>query len=282
MPVNTYDFITAGLDRIEGWILDSNGVINGTSATTTKGATGNGYFRLYGAKALPLGVPEPETVPVTGDNAYLGGFVFPSAATRQFMLTAAVSGLKNNEYLGSGKFVNVGNSSLGFLDGKPFSPVDVALITVANAKSQQSGQVGQGLYTGYILAKVQGIPLGQETEQERAAGQFRYMFIVSLTDAFPWGETFNQSTHGYEAASYIAWSSNSRKSMFRFTGDGATQTFGPLPHTPASTDVNDIVVYVGGYRRYTGYTVNTAAKTITFTPAPADTASIVVYYDCAD
>ncbi len=282
MPVNTYDFITAGLDRIEGWLLDSNGVINGTSATTTKGATGNGYIRLLGAKALPLGVPEPETVPITGDNAYLGGFVFPSAATRQFMLTAAVSGLKNNEYLGSGKFVNIGNSSVGFLDGKPFNPLDVALITVANAKSQQAGQVGQGLHTGYILAKVQGIPIGQETQQERAAGQFRYMFIVSLTDAFPWGETFNVSTHGYESASYLPWTSNYRKSMFRFTGDGATLAFGPLPHTPATTDVNDIVVYVNGYRRYTGYTVSTATKMITFAPAPADNASIVVYYDCTD
>jgi hypothetical protein len=42
------------------------------------------------------------------------------------------------------------------------------------------------------------------------------------------------------------------------------------------------VVYVSGYRRYTGYTVNATAKTITFAPAPADTAPIVVYYDCTD
>lgn len=279
MPNNVLEWITAGLDRVEMHVLDSNGVIGGTTGTVTNGAVGSPGFRLYGAKVAPITAPDPDTVPVTGDNVYLGGFVFPSAATRTFRLDGAISELNVNQLLGTGKTYNVGNSSLGFLDVTPFSPVNVALIAVSDAKSQQAGSVGQGLYGGIIVPKAQGIPTGRETMQERAAGMFRWTFIMSLTDSFPWGETFNATTHGVTGATYIPWSSTYRKSFHRFNGDNATLAFGPLQYTPASTSVNDVIVYLNGYRVYTGYTVSQATKMITFGSAPGTGVPICVYYD---
>lgn len=277
---NDLSFITAGLDRIEGQVLDTNGIIAGTSGTVASGAAGSPGFRILGAKeAQNIGAPAPDIVPVTGDDAYLGGFIFASAAARQFALVCAVMDFSTQQYLGSGNAYNVGNSSISFIDVTPFAPVNVALITNNQAKSQQAGNVGTGIWSGYILPKVQGIPLGRETMQERAAGAIRMAFILSPSDRFPWGETYNQSVHGVQTSVYNPWSANNRKAFHRFTGDGSTTVFGPLQYTPASTSLNDVVVYVNSYRRTTGITVSTTAKTLTFSPAPSNNDVIAVYYD---
>lgn len=277
---NDLSFITAGLDRIEGQVLDTNGIIAGTTGTVASGAAGSAGFRILGAKeAQNIGAPSPDIVPVTGDDAYLGGFIFPSAAARQFALVCAVMGFDVQGYLGSGSPYNIGNSSVGFIDVSPFAPVNVALITNNQAKSQQAGNVGNGIWSGYILPKVQGIPLGRESMQERAAGAIRMAFIISPTDRFPWGETFNPSVHTISTAVYVPWSGNNRKAFQRFTGDNTTTVFGPLLYTPASSSLNDVVVYVNGYRRTSGITISTTAKTLTFSPAPASNDVIAVYYD---
>jgi hypothetical protein len=276
---NDFDWIAAGFDRIEGHVLDANGNIAGTTGTVTGGAAGSPGFRILGAKVAPIVAPNADAVPDTGDDAFLGSFLFPSAAVRQFQLDGAVSGLQINSYLGSGNVMQVGNSDLGFLDTIPFSPVNVALLVNSQAKSQVAGNVGQGIWSGIIVAKAQGIPIGRETFSERAAGVFRWQFIFSLADRFPWGETFNTTVHGISQATLVQWSGNYRKGWHRFTGDGATVTFGPLKYTPASTSLNDVIVYKNGYRQTTGITVNTTAKTLTFSVAPANNDVIAVYYD---
>lgn len=277
---NDLQWITAGLDRIEGHVLDSNGIIAGTTGTVTAGATGSPGFRILGAKeAANIGAPVPEITPITGDDAYLGGFIYPSPNARQFLLTAAVVDLQIGQYFGAGNTINVGNSSLGFLDVVPFSIINVALITVSQAKSQTSGNVGTGIWSGYILPKVQAFPLGRETQAERAAGVARWQFVISMSDRLPWGETFTSGVHGIQTAGYVPWSANNRKSFHRFTGDNNTTVFGPLKYIPASTSLLDVVVYQNNYRKSSGVTINTTTKQLTFTPAPALNDVIAVYYD---
>lgn len=276
---NDLQWITAGLDRIEGHVLDTNGIIAGTTGTVTAGATGSPGFRILGAKdAANIGAPAPEIKPVTGDDSYLGGFIFPSPNARQFLLTAAVVDLQIGQYFGAGNSQNVGNSSLGFLDVIPFSIINVALITVSQAKSQTSGNVGTGIWSGYILPKVQAFPLGRESQQERAEGVSRWQFVISLSDRLPWGETFTSGVHGIQNAGYVQWSANNRKSFHRFTGDGNVTVFGPLKYIPATSSTADVVVYKNNYR-ITSHTVQTAAKTITITPAPSLNDVLAVYYD---
>jgi len=145
---NDLSWLSGGFDRIEGHVLDANGIIAGTTGTVATGATGSPGFRIFGAKAFPAAVPAPVTVPDTGDDSYLGGFVFPSAAVRAARLTGAIQDLNVNQYLGSGNAYAIGNSEIGFLDVTPFSPVNVMLITTAQAKSQQAGNLGNGIYSG--------------------------------------------------------------------------------------------------------------------------------------
>lgn len=276
---NDYAWLTAGFDRIEGQVLDSSGNIAGTSGTVATGAVGSAGFRIIGGKSANAAVPPPVVTPVTGDDAYLAGFVFPSNAARTFQLKAAVQDLNVQQYLGSGNAIAVGLSEVGFLDVNPFTPINVALILVSQAKSQTPGNVGTGIWSGVIIPKAVGIPTGKETFQERAEGVMNFTFVFSQADRFPWGETFKTSTHGVSLASILPWSANNRKSFHRFSGDGATTAFGPLQYTPASTSLNDVVVYVNGYRRTANVTVSTTNKTITFSVAPLVNDIIAVYYD---
>lgn len=276
---NDLQWVMAGLDRIEGMVLDSSGNICGTSTTAPTGATGSNGFRILGAKEGAATVPPPDVVPVTGDDAYIAGFVFASAAPRQFALTCAVQDLNVNQYMGNGNAIAVGNSEIGFLDVRPFAPVNVALLFNSQMKSQMTGNVGQGIWGGVIVPRAQGIPLGRETFAERAAGIMRYQFVFSMADRFPWGETFNSSVHGIDQASMVPWSANNRKGWFRATGNNAILSFGPLKDTPASTSLLDVVVYVDGYRQYSGVTINAVTKMVTFGSAPATNAVIAVYYD---
>lgn len=276
---NDLQWVMAGLDRIEGMVLDSSGNICGTSTTAPTGAAGSNGFRILGAKDAPASAPEPTLVPVSGDDNFIASFAFISANVRSFVLTAAVQDLQVGQYMGSGNAYAIGNSEIGFVDGSPFAPVNVALLFNSQAKSQVAGNVGQGIWNGIIVPKAQGIPLGRQTFAERAAGIMRYMFIFSMADRFPWGETFNQSTHGFSTATLLPWSSNNRKGWFRFTGDGSTKGFGPLKDTPASTSLLDVVVYVNGYKQTTGYTVDIPSKMINFSAAPVINGIGAVYYD---
>lgn len=276
---NDLQWVMAGLDRVEGMVLDSSGNICGTTSTAPTGAAGSNGFRILGAKEAPVSAPDPTTVPVTGDDNYIAGFVFASDAVRSFILTAAVQDLNVAQYMGSGNAYAIGNSQVGFVDGQPFGPINVALLFNSQLKSQTPGNVGQGIWGGIIVPRAQGIPLGRQTSAERAAGIMRYSFTFSMADRFPWGETFNSSVHGVSQSSHMPWSANNRKAWFRATGNAALTTFGPLTYTPASTSLNDFVVYVNGYRRTANITVDTVNKQFTFTSPPANNDVIAVFYD---
>lgn len=277
---NDLAIIFAGFDRMEGHVLDSAGIIGGTTGTVAQGAAGSPGFRVLAAKdAQNIGAPDPDAVPITGDDAYQGGFIFPSAQVRKFTATAAVLGLDINAILNGSKAYAIGNSEVGILDATPFTALSLAMITTSQAKSAQGSDIGQGLFSGYIIPQIQGVPLGRQTMTERAAGINRIGFVESPAAQFPWGETFTSSNFNVLQGTLIFWTSQYRKAMHRFTGDGATTVFGPLLYVPASTSISDIVVYVNGYKRTTGVTVQQTAQTITITPAPLAADKVVAYYD---
>lgn len=277
---NDLAVIMGGFDRAEGHVLDSAGIIGGTSGTVAPGAAGSAGFRILAAKdAQNIGAPEPDAIPITGDDVYQGGFIFPSAAVRKFTATAAVLGLDINGYLNNIPPYAIGNSEVGFLDATPFTTLSLALLVTSQAKSAQGTDTGQGMFNGYIIPQIQGVPLGRQTLQERAAGINRIGFIENLAAQFPWGETFKLGIHFITQAVLIPWISSYRKAMHRFTGDNVTTVFGPLLYPPATTSLLDIVVYVNGYRQTANITVQQTAQTITFTTPPANNAKIAVYYD---
>lgn len=277
---NDLAVIMAGFDRMEGQVLDTAGVIGGTTGTVAPGATGSNGFRVLGGKdAQNVGAPDPEVTPDTGDDSYLGGFIFPSAQARKFIHTAAVLGLDINGIINSTLPYAIGSAEVGFLDVQPFLTISMALILTSQAKSAQGSNLGQGEFSGYIIPQIQGVPLGRQTLQERAAGISRIGFVESQAAQFPWGETFKLGVHAVQTAILIPWIAPYRLAMYRATGDGSTVTFGPLLYQPASVNIaTDVSIYVNGYKQSAGVTVNQTAQTITFISPPANGSKICIIY----
>ena len=61
-------------------VVNANGYVIGSNATgpTSGAAAGLGMGRLEGARTLPLGIPEGDTVPVSGDDEPMVNFDFDS------------------------------------------------------------------------------------------------------------------------------------------------------------------------------------------------------------
>lgn len=287
MANNVLKYIAAGFDRLEGQILDGNNIANGTSPSTqvATGAVGSPGFRITGVKTSAITVPEPDVVPVTGDDSYLAGFIFPSANVRSFDIEAAIEDLTNITYFQQTKTYNIGNASVGVLDIPTPTLPSISLIAVSNAKSEQTGSVGNAQFAGVLIPVCQIFPLGRTTFSERAAGVFRARVVMTQGQAFPWGETFTTTNVGTTAGTVVEWSAPHRKAIHRFTGDNGTLTFGPLNYIPASTSLNDVIVYVVDATtgvptiQTSGVTINQAAKTLTFAVAPTTNSKIVVFYD---
>lgn len=283
MPNNVLSYIAAGFDRLEGHVLDTASIVAGTGSITA-GAAGAAGFRMVGVKTAEIAVPEPQAEPVTGDNAYLGGFIFPSNAVRAFTVEIAVNNMTNTGIFQQSNTINIGNSSVGFLDIVDPTYPTITLIGVSNAQSQASGTTGQGMFGGVIIPRCQIVPLGRGSFSERSAASFRARVVISASDGFPWGETFTTGVHGTLGATLVEWTDTYRKSFHRFTGTGAVTGFGPLQYTPASTSLSDVIVYqidsVTGIptRKTTGVTVDTASKMLTFSVAPANGDKVVVFY----
>lgn len=276
---NDLAVIMAGFDRIEAHVLDSSGVIAGLG-NLLPGQSSNG-FRLLAVKNAPnIGVPNADTTAITGDDDYQGGFGFPSQQVRQTVAEFAVEALDVNGYLGGGSPYAIGNSEVGFLDASPFAPSNLAIIANGQAKSAQGANLGLGLFTGMIFPQIQGIPLGRQNMQERAAGNNRIQLIASKAAQFPWGETFQQAVHTIITAVQVPFIANNRKAMWAARGDGVTTVFPTdLLYTPASSSLSDVVVYKNGYKMTTGVTVSVANKRLTFSPAPANNDKLACYYD---
>lgn len=279
MPNNVNNFFSDGLDSAFLQVLDTNGNLGGIGSSLTAGTFDNGV-QLKGAKALPATVPESETVPNTGDDIYLGGIVYSSAAPREFVFTAAISNFLPSQYMTGGvnKAYNIGNSTISFQDPQNFNTVSCAILANAKAVSQETTSQGQAMYDQLILFQVLGTPLGRESREERAAGIYRWKFVVNQSSQMPWGETFNSSVHGVTGATSGDMSSNYRKAWAVSTGNGVATAFTGLQFTPASTSLSEVLVYVNGYRQTTGVTVSTSGKSVTFSVAPANGAVIAVLY----
>lgn len=281
MTVNVIQTIAAGFDRLEFGILDNNGFFAGATGVVTAGAVGAAPGRMKAVKVANPTVPNPDAVPITGDNDYQGGFIFSSNAVRAFDIEAAVDDFNIVAALQQTNVENQGDISLGLLDPEAANYPSVCLLLVSNAQSKMAGSGGVTGFSGLIVPKCQLVPLGRPQFQERGAASVKFRVVVNSTDRYPFGKTFTDATNGTTGTRFIPWTAENRISMMRFDGDAATTTFGnssATPHTPASSSLSKNRVFVNGLIQNAGVTPNVGARTITFGAAPAAT-PIVWFYE---
>lgn len=279
MPSNVTKFIGAGARILQYHLYDANGYIAGPTGSVTKGANGVGPGRLLGIKTYPVAVPPPDAVPVSGDDAPLGTFLFPSAAVRSFLMKVAVADMTADGLFQSSNVVPRGNVSFQTYDLIDNVFPTVFLMLTEQAKSQITGSVGQAVWHTVVRPACQIQPLGRDGGfSERTAASYNYQVTASATDNTGWGETYSVVTHGTQGTYGLDFTTNYIPTAERMTGDGVTTVFNLL-QTPASgTQNTDFLVFVNGIFQSSGITINQGLKTMTFGVAPANNAAIVVIY----
>lgn len=279
---NVTRYITAGFQRVDFHRLDSSGLPAGVTGTVTAGATGVAAGRITAAKTMNITTPTSEKVPVTGDNISQGTFQFPGAEVRGFELTAAEDDFADRLAFQNIKTRNIGNYSFAGRDIAPFSLNNIMFIGVSNASAQESGVKGLGMYAGVFATRAQVLVRGRDSFAERAAGGFAFDFTLNLMDSYPWGETFQIANEGYTQSFVEDWTLQYPVTCHRWTQSSGVTVFN-LGETPASTSLDDVLIYVidanGNANRQTaGVTINATNRTITFGVAPGDGLTVVAFY----
>lgn len=282
---NTIQFIAAGLARVDIHRIDSSGLPAGLTGTVTPGATGVPAVRLTAAKTFPVGTPDSQKTPVTGDNVLQGTFQWPSTEPRAFEMTVSEDHFPDREAMQGIKYRNIGNFSFAGRDIQPFVLNTCMFIGVSNAKSQSSGLKGLGMYSGVIANRAEMLFRGRQTMVERDAMEIAISVTANAFDAYPWGETFQTAVEGYTSLFIDDWTLPFPVTVHRWTqgsGGGAVAKF-YLGEKPASTSLDDVLVYVidttGNFTRKTsGVTISDTDNSLTFSPQPTDDFDIVSMY----
>ena len=279
---NVTQYISAGFQRLDFHRLDTNGLPAGVTGVITPGAAGAAAGRILAAKTMNINIPAADAVPVTGDNILQGTFIFPSAAARSFDIEFAADDFLDREAFQSIKARNIGNLSFAGRDTAPFNLNNLMILGVSNATSKMSGSSGLGMYAGVFATRAQMTLRGRNSFAERAAAGYLGTVVLNLQDSYPWGETFQAGVEGYTQSYIEDWTHAYPVTVHRWRQTGALTKF-YLGETPASTDLNDVLVYVldtNGIptRKTSGVTISNADNSLTFSVAPTDQYDIVAYY----
>jgi hypothetical protein len=281
--VNVTRYIAAGFARCDFHQLDSSGLPAGVTGTVTAGATGVAAGRITAVTTMNINIPASTPVPIPGDNILQGTFQFPSDAARSFEMQFSEDDFADRLAFQGIKTRNVGNHSFAGRDISPFALNNIMFIGVSNASAQAAGIKGLGMYAGVFATRAQMSIQGRNTFANRGAALFSGTVTLNAMDAYPWGETFQVANEGYTQSFIEDWTLAYPVTVHRWTQSGGAVTVFNLGETPASTSLDDVLVYVidanGNANRQTaGVTISATNRTITFGVAPSAGLAIIAFY----
>lgn len=277
MPANVLEFIAGGFKLAYYTKLDTDGYATGASGVVAAGATFTPAGRIKAARTAPIQLEAPTASPVTGDNVVYGAFQFAPENVPNFTLELAVNNMTFNARAQGSLTRNIGNASVGVIQPQAFTPTDLALWFIRDAKSQQGSTVGKGMYQTIMLMKATAYPLGANLAQREVAN-FQAQITINPSSGTPLGYTLTTTNENTEVASGLEWTSDYPFFLDATLGTGAVTAFGPLTFTPASSSLSDVLVYVEGIRQTANVTINTTTKLVTFSVAPLSGQRIEVWY----
>ncbi len=280
--VNIKRYTAAGFARLDFHVLDTKGLPAGYTGTCTPGATGCPAARMFAVKTANINIPTATVVPISGDNAPDGTFIFPNEAARGFDISAAEDDFTNRLSFQNIKTRDIGNHSFSGRDTLPFSINNLMLLGVSNISARGTTIPNIGAYGGVFTTSAQLVVRGRNAFTEITAAQFDGSVVLNPMNQYPWGETFQPANEGYTRSYLEDWTLAYPVTVHRWTQTGGLTVFN-LGEIPASTSLLDVLVYIidtNGIptRQTVGVTVNVGAKTITFGVAPTDAYDIVAYY----
>jgi hypothetical protein len=280
---NVYRYIAAGFARMDFHVLDSKGLPAGITGTVTAdNVTGVSAGRILAAVTAAINTPAPTPVGVPGDNTLQGTFQFPSDQPRSFQLDFSADDFTNRQAFQNIKKRDIGNHTFAGRDTQPFTLNNVMILGTSNAssKADNAGR-GLGMYGGVFSTRAQISIQGRQSFANRAAALYLAFVTLNAMNAYPWGETFVQAVEGYTESFIEDWTARYPVAVTRWTGLSAKSKI-YLPEQPASTDINDCLIYSidanGNTQRQTaGITISQSDNSISF-GTPYTAVDTVAYF----
>jgi len=265
--------IGAGYRILFYGVIDADGYFLGGSTTAPDAGDTDGspLLRLEGARTLPVGIPEPEIVIVSGDDEPMVSFNFdaedlPSGVFEQAQRDDLFEALVQGTLVDAQE-----NIRIGVLDPADRADVGMCMLLSRRAKRWESGSRGVSVYQHLYLPAVSIKPLGNDYTQ-RQFNAYLYSMNLSRSDRAGW-TSINDTEHGTTAASILPIESFYPLMLQHWVGDNVETTFTLI--RDRETD-GSMRVYVDDVQQAeTGiWTCADESDQLVFGAAPADGARI--------
>lgn len=273
---NITQYNSAGLDSVYWAVNNSAGYPCGTAGTLANGADAS-MARLVGVQSLNLPMQAPREVNISGDDGSQGIYLFPPESLPNGDIVLGNMDLtlwakaQNMKVYADGEYSGV--------VGQPDSPsfLNMTFIVNAQAKSAQSGSVGNAGYRVKVYPKVQAVPIGDSGQTSAAGTSFTHRLIANVSDKLPWGQSFTEANHGTTRAAVYEFFSDYRVLLHTHVSD-ASDTGITLSFTPAAATAGKIQLWRNGTLLTITTDWSVSSSTITLVSAGTAADVVVVRY----
>lgn len=260
------DRIGAGLRAIYYGVPNSSGYMQGVTTTPATAGTIQRMQRLRGARVVPLSLPDPEVLPVSGDDEPLVQFTFSAENLPNGSMGLAVHDLDFEALVQGTLTETIGNIKFGAIspDGQIRQPL--MFMIIRESKKFEGNVKGIVGWEGAFLNSVEVSPVGSEWEQ-RAFNPYNYFMVLSKGARAPYGATYTELLRGTTSMPIDPFFSDNPIEVYGGFGDGVTTSYA-LSNPPVSADGTYTSVFLNGVKQAytTNYTIS--GSSLVFVSAP--------------
>lgn len=273
---NVLEYNSAGLDRTYWAANNAAGYPAGSAGTLANGADAS-MARIIGSQSFNLPMQEPRQVNIPGDDDTQAIYFFnPETLPNGDMVLGNI----NLTLWAKAQGIKVyADGELSGVVGQPDSPTfnNLTLVTNSQAKSAQSGSVGNAGYRVKFYPRVQMVPIGDGGQQSATGAAFTHKIIANKSDKLPWGQAFTSANHGTERACVYEVFADYRICLHTHISDASDVDI-TLAYTPAAATAAKIQVWRNGTLLVITTDWTVSGSTITLVSAGSAGDVVVVRY----
>jgi len=278
MGVNITEWAAAGLAAIHVSKRGSGGYLAGFGGLTVANTdTASGMRRLRGAQVAPFAIPEPDKIPIDGDNSRITTFQFGSNADNAFVIEMGITDTTFEAAAQGSTVYTLGDWDMSARGPSNPNPVDMIFLLTRNAESQEVASQGDAGWENLLLPSTNVMPLGDDRFASREEGGSRYSVIADPALVTPWGATM-LATFGLSDGISATWFSENPCVMHCWVSDGTEDDF-EVDYTPVSVAKTKVFDYTAS-AALTVSGINAGTKNVALSAPPATGHVCVCIYEC--
>lgn len=260
------DRIGAGLRWIYYGVPNSSGYMQGNSITPATNGTIQRMNRLRGAQLVPLTLPDPEVLPVSGDDEPLVQFTFSAEGLPSGSMGLAVHDLDFDALVQGTLTEIIGNIKFGAMSPGGQVRQPLMFLIMREAKKYEGNTKGVTAWEGTFLNSVEISPSGSEWAQ-RAFNPYNYFMTLSKAARAPYGATYTELLRGTTEMPIDPFFSDNPIEVYGGFGNGVATSYA-LSNPPVSADGTYTSVFLNGVKQAytTNYTIS--GSSLVFGSAP--------------